>query len=100
MTQRIAVSEQGRLQGALNSLRGVSGLLGPVLFTTSFAAGVSQPGSSVASGAPFLVAVALLMLALAVIAPILAAGGSLRRRDIPRRAPDHGTGPLLVQRRT
>ena len=100
MTQRIAVSEQGRLQGALNSLRGVSGLLGPVLFTTSFAAGVSQPGSLVASGAPFLVAVALLMLALTVIAPILAAGGALRRRDIPRRAPDHGTRRLLIQRRT
>jgi DHA1 family tetracycline resistance protein-like MFS transporter len=99
MTQRVAVSEQGQLQGALNSLRGVSGLVGPVLFTASFAAGVSQPGSSMASGAPFFVAVVLLMLALAVVAPLLAVGGSIRRKDTPRQAPGFGAGPRLVQRR-
>ncbi|MGF9760303.1 MFS transporter [Microvirga sp. 0TCS3.31] len=99
MTQRIAVSEQGRLQGAVNSLRGMSGLLGPILFTASFAASVSQTGPTIVWGAPFFVAVVLLMLALAVVAPLLGAGGSLRRRDIPRRAPDLEAGPLFVQRR-
>jgi MFS transporter, DHA1 family, tetracycline resistance protein len=99
MTQRIAVSEQGRLQGAVNSLRGMSGLLGPILFTASFAASVSQTGPTIVWGAPFFVAVVLLMLALAVVAPLLGAGGFLRRRDIPRRAPDLEAGPLLVQRR-
>jgi DHA1 family tetracycline resistance protein-like MFS transporter len=99
MTQRIAASEQGRLQGALNSLRGVSGLVGPVLFTASLAVGVSQPGSWIGSGAPFLVAMVLLMLALAAVAPILAAGGSLQRRHNPRRGPDFRTRPQLVQRR-
>jgi DHA1 family tetracycline resistance protein-like MFS transporter len=99
MTQRIAASEQGRLQGALNSLRGVSGLLGPVLFTTSFAVGVSHNDSPIASGAPFFVAVILLMLALAVVAPLLAVGGSIRRKDTLRQAPGFRAGPRLVQRR-
>jgi DHA1 family tetracycline resistance protein-like MFS transporter len=67
MTQRVGASEQGRLQGALNSLRGVSGLIGPVLFTTSFAAVTAQPVPTVALGAPFFVAAVLLLLALLAI---------------------------------
>ncbi|WP_246742432.1 TCR/Tet family MFS transporter [Microvirga splendida] len=99
MTQRIAASEQGRLQGALNSLRGVSGLIGPVLFTASFAAGVAQPGPSIIWGAPYFAAVVLLLLALVALAPAVlgkeAAGGRVVRR------PAHGLGdgPLLARPR-
>jgi DHA1 family tetracycline resistance protein-like MFS transporter len=99
MTQRIAVSEQGRLQGALNSLRAVSGLLGPVLFTTSFAVGVAQQGPSIASGAPFFVSVILLLLALVAVA------SALLRKKVADATADRratrglGGGPLLVRHR-
>jgi MFS transporter, DHA1 family, tetracycline resistance protein len=40
-TRLAGVSEQGRLQGALGSLRGVSGMVGPLLFTQIFAASLA-----------------------------------------------------------
>ncbi|WP_245444703.1 MFS transporter [Microvirga sp. KLBC 81] len=98
MTQRIAASDQGRLQGALNSLRGVTGLIGPVLFTTSFAAGVSQPGPSVVWGAPFFTSAALLLLALVAIAPAGVHGDVPGRKGAPR-IPCRLRGPDLAQRR-
>ncbi|WP_262268355.1 MFS transporter [Microvirga yunnanensis] len=100
MTLRIAVSEQGRLQGALNSLRGVSGLIGPVLFTASFAAGVAQPGPSISWGAPFFVAVVLLLLALAAVAPAALGRGTSARKGAPGRRSRLGRGSQLVQRHT
>ncbi|QRM27689.1 TCR/Tet family MFS transporter [Microvirga sp. VF16] len=99
MTQRIAASEQGRLQGALNSLRGVSGLIGPILFTASFAAGVSQPGPSIAWGMPFFVAAVLLLMALVPVARIVNAEGSRGRKDAPRRISGLGPRPRLAQNR-
>ncbi|WP_262265952.1 TCR/Tet family MFS transporter [Microvirga yunnanensis] len=100
MTRRIAVSEQGRLQGALNSLRGVSGLIGPVLFTASFAAGVAQPGPSISWGAPFFVAVVLLLLALAAVSPAALGRGTSARKGAPGRRSRLGRGSQLVQRHT
>jgi DHA1 family tetracycline resistance protein-like MFS transporter len=61
MTQRVAATEQGRLQGALQSITAIAGLLGPSLFTQVFATFiVPMPG------APFLLAAALLALAAAL----------------------------------
>lgn len=97
MTQRIVASEQGRLQGALNSLRGMSGLVGPVLFTASFAASVSQPGPSIAWGAPFFLAAFLLLFALVAVAPVVVAEGILGRKDTPRRTSGFGPRPRLAQ---
>ena len=37
MTRRVGPSEQGQLQGAIASLMGIAGLIGPVLFTETFA---------------------------------------------------------------
>lgn len=97
MTQRIAPSEQGRLQGALNSLRGVSGLVGPVLFTTTFAAGVSRSDPSNAWGVPFFVAATLLLLALVAIAPGVLGRGSSRRKAAPRAIRRFARVPQLVR---
>jgi DHA1 family tetracycline resistance protein-like MFS transporter len=60
MTRRVAGSEQGQLQGALASVVGLSGLVGPLIFTWTFAAalGAALPG------APFLLAGAMLVLSL------------------------------------
>jgi DHA1 family tetracycline resistance protein-like MFS transporter len=61
MSRRVSPREQGQLQGAIGSLRGVSGLVGPVLFTQTFAAAIRD--SSI-PGAPYLLASALLGLAI------------------------------------
>src|SRR5262249_51528291 len=38
MTRRVSGTDQGQLQGALSSIRGIAFMLGPVLFTNTFAA--------------------------------------------------------------
>jgi len=100
MTQRITASDQGRLQGALNSLRGVSGLVGPVLFTASFAAGAYHPGPSIVWGAPFFVAAALLLLALAALAPAVIGRGVPRRKPTRRVPGRFGAGAQLARHHT
>lgn len=69
MSRHIGPSEQGQLQGALSSMRGLTGMLGPLLFTQIFAAAI-DPDSGVRSpGAPFLLAALLTLgaLGLAVV---------------------------------
>ena len=64
MTRQVDSTEQGRLQGALASLQGLASLLGPALFTQIFAAFIDARwfGKSL-SGAPFLVASAIICVA-------------------------------------
>lgn len=64
MTRRVSPMEQGRLQGAVNSLRGVSGLIGPTLFTAVFASFISDRAGWHLPGAPFLAAAFLLVVSL------------------------------------
>jgi DHA1 family tetracycline resistance protein-like MFS transporter len=60
MTSRVSPTEQGQLQGAISSLRGIGGLCGPLLFTQTFAAAVGPGHAKALSGAPFLLAALLL----------------------------------------
>ncbi|WP_260735967.1 TCR/Tet family MFS transporter [Tunturiibacter lichenicola] len=64
MSRKASPSEQGQLQGAINSLRGIAGLIGPGIFTYIFSrsigAGVHIPG------APFYTAAAMLLISLAL----------------------------------
>jgi MFS transporter, DHA1 family, tetracycline resistance protein len=83
MTRRVSASEQGQLQGAIASLSGIAGMIGPGLFSQTFAFFISQPASSEIPhssfhiqhlklflsplpGAPFLLASMLLLLAMGV----------------------------------
>ena len=59
MTRLVSPSEQGKLQGAHGSLRGIAGLFGPGLFTLTFAAFISTLRDWHLPGAPFLVAALL-----------------------------------------
>jgi len=67
-TGMVPGSEQGQLQGALGSLRGIAFMLGPGIFTETFARGID-----VLPGAPFLLA-----------ALLVAASGAVAWRVAPR----------------
>jgi DHA1 family tetracycline resistance protein-like MFS transporter len=64
MSQRVAGHEQGKLQGANGSITSIAGLIGPGLFTLSFAHFIDKGRTWTLPGAPFLIAAALLLLAL------------------------------------
>lgn len=61
MSRRVSPSEQGQLQGANSSLRSVAGLIGPGIFTASFAYLLRW-----LPGTPFLLAALLLIVAACV----------------------------------
>ena len=75
MTRRVGGDQQGQLQGAVHSLRGISGLIGPGLFTFSFAAAIAPGQSWHLPGTPFLLAAALLACATPLVWRVT------RRRD-------------------
>jgi MFS transporter, DHA1 family, tetracycline resistance protein len=77
MTQLVAPDQQGQLQGATTSVQSVSQLLGPFLFTLIFAYFIGAQAPLKLPGAPFLLASALLVLALVIAARTLAARKSL-----------------------
>lgn len=78
MTKRVAPDQQGQLQGATASVQSISQLLGPFLFTLTFAHFISPQTPFHLPGAPFFLASALVLLALAVAAATLANRGSSR----------------------
>jgi MFS transporter, DHA1 family, tetracycline resistance protein len=72
MTRRVSPEQQGQLQGATASVQSVSQMLGPFLFTLIFAYFIGESAPAKLPGAPFLLAGALLALALVVAAMTLA----------------------------
>ena len=66
MTRRVPAAEQGQLQGALSSLGGIAGLIGPGLFTLTFAWFLGAHGGIALPGAPLLLAALLMLVSLAV----------------------------------
>lgn len=66
MTRRVGGSEQGQLQGANSSVRGITELIGPGLFTQTFAFFIGAGSAWHLPGAPFLLAGLLLAAALAL----------------------------------
>jgi MFS transporter, DHA1 family, tetracycline resistance protein len=72
MTQLVSPDQQGQLQGATTSVQSVSQLVGPFLFTLTFAYFIGSRAPLMMPGAPFLLASALLLLALVIAARVLA----------------------------
>jgi len=66
MSARIGADAQGQLQGALSSMRGVTGMIGPILFTQIFARSIGQRGVQI-PGAPFLLAAAFVLGAFLIV---------------------------------
>jgi len=71
-TQLVTPEQQGQLQGATTSVQSVSQLLGPFLFTLTFAYFIGTQAPVQMPGAPFLLASALLLLALVIAVRTLA----------------------------
>ena len=64
MSQRVAPHEQGKLQGANGSITSIAGLIGPSIFTLSFAHFIDKDRAWTLPGAPFFIAAAMLLAAL------------------------------------
>jgi MFS transporter, DHA1 family, tetracycline resistance protein len=73
-TQLVAPDQQGQLQGATSSVQSMSQMLGPFLFTLTFAYFIGVRAPLKLPGAPFLLAAALLLLALVIAMRTLAPG--------------------------
>jgi DHA1 family tetracycline resistance protein-like MFS transporter len=63
MSHRVDPTEQGQLQGAISSLRALTGMIGPILFTQVFSTAVKR-GGSLLLGAPYFLSAGLLLVAL------------------------------------
>jgi DHA1 family tetracycline resistance protein-like MFS transporter len=63
MTRHVQPSEQGQFQGANNSLMGITGVIGPGIFTLTFAHFIGGQSNWHLPGAPFLLAALMLMIA-------------------------------------
>ena len=63
MTKRLPASEQGQLQGINGSFVGLTGMIGPALFTSTFAVAIGSRAGWNFPGAPFVLASALLAVA-------------------------------------
>jgi DHA1 family tetracycline resistance protein-like MFS transporter len=64
LSHKTSPSEQGQLQGAINSLRGIAGLIGPGLFTYIFSKSIGAGAVFHLPGSPFYAAAAMLFIAL------------------------------------
>ena len=61
LTRRVGPTEQGRLQGINGSLVGITGMIGPPIFTNIFACFIGKSANLHVPGAPFLLAAAMLV---------------------------------------
>ena len=66
MSREVKPSQQGQLQGAVQSLRGLAGIVGPILFTYIFSKSFGPAAPIHAPGAAFFLAAGLLVASLAV----------------------------------
>jgi MFS transporter, DHA1 family, tetracycline resistance protein len=67
MSRTVPPDQQGQLQGAVNSLRGIAGLIGPGLFTWVFAKSIGEHPLIPTQGSPFYLASALIAVGLVLI---------------------------------
>ncbi len=81
MSQRVSGLEQGRLAGVNSSLMAIAGLIGPTIYTESFAHFVAQGDHAYLPGAPFFFASILLVIGLAFAAASEARPSFLKKRS-------------------
>jgi DHA1 family tetracycline resistance protein-like MFS transporter len=84
MTRRVSPSEQGELQGALSSMRGLAMIFGPGMFSATFAFFLA-PGR-VFPGAPWMLAAMLLLASLVIAAAVVPAGSAAQESSFAEAA--------------
>jgi MFS transporter, DHA1 family, tetracycline resistance protein len=65
MTRRVSPAEQGQLQGANSSIIGIANLVGPAIFSLTFAYAIAVAGGALV-GAPFLLSAFMLLVSAAL----------------------------------
>ncbi len=88
MAERVGASEQGQLQGANNSLRAISELIGPSIFTLAFAYFIEPARQWHAPGAPFFLAAGILASSIPLALKAAVPAPRPVERQVPGRAPD------------
>ena len=78
MSRHVDPTSQGKLQGAINSLRAVTGMIGPVLFTQVFSLAISPNRSIHFPGAPYMLAALLLLCSLLLAVYVTRSSETLR----------------------
>ena len=68
MSRRVDPTAQGKLQGAINSVRAITGMAGPILFTQVFTLAISPESAFRFPGAPYFLAALLLFSSLLLAA--------------------------------
>jgi DHA1 family tetracycline resistance protein-like MFS transporter len=100
MTHRVSEREQGELQGALGSLRSITFLIGPGLFSWTYAWFINPEHSFHLPGAPYYLAAALLFTAMLMSTrieqPQMAATVTSKPEKVPEMVPPEGVGSGLV----
>ncbi len=76
MSQRVDASSQGKLQGAINSLRALTGMAGPVLFTQVFSASIEKNAWVHVPGAAYFLAAGLLVGAMGMAVVVIRCRGT------------------------
>jgi DHA1 family tetracycline resistance protein-like MFS transporter len=74
MTRRVSATEQGQLQGAQSSVRGIAMMLGPGIFTGVLAAAIGRWREWNVPGAPFILAAIMLVGAIVVARQVTSLG--------------------------
>ncbi|HYO65638.1 MAG TPA: TCR/Tet family MFS transporter [Archangium sp.] len=82
MTRHISPSEQGQFQGALSSIMGIAGMMGPAIFTQTLAYFIGPGLGWDLPGAPFLLAALMLVCAIGL------AGWATSSREQAAAVPD------------
>jgi len=80
MTRRVSPSEQGELQGALSSLRGLAMIIGPGMFSGTFALFLA-PGLHF-PGAPWVLAALLLLISMVIAGAVVPGAGEMQPREL------------------
>ena len=88
MSQRVDPSSQGKLQGAINSLRSITGMAGPPLFSQVFAYSIAPATIMHLPGSPYFLAAFLLFLSFVIAAFVARAyrGSSVSQPIAPTEA--------------
>ena len=78
MSRHVDPSSQGKLQGAINSLRAITGMAGPILFTQVFAQAISPRANIHLPGSPYFLAAVLLCSSLLIAVYVTRPGEDIR----------------------